>query len=676
MSTTAVCTVDTRRKKAKPPGRTFAARQCKVGGLTPAPPTRLDDPCPICTAESPHPPPFALHPSILHPDQGQGRGPAHSDLEEAVAPAAPAAAEASPIMSDGVYHRKSNGSGSGSPDVEKSAGHTHEFPDTHTHIRGIETSAETSLHRGLKSRHITMIAIGGALGTGLIIGTGKALAQAGPGSLFISYTFMGALVYVVMAAMGEMAAWLPLSAGFAGYATRYCHPSLGFTLGWTYWMKYIIVTPNQLTAAAIAIQFWVPRETLNPGVFISIFLVAIICINYFGGIKFFGEFEFWLSSFKVITIVGVILFSLCIACGAGPAHRAKGFVPGFYTWENPGAFAETLGQKGALGRFLGFWSVMVNATFAYLGTELVGVTAAEAASRKSIPKAIKLTFYRILFFYILSVLLVGMIVPYNHPKLAFANKNASGNANASPFVVAAEIAGVEVLPHILNVCICLFVFSASNSDLYIASRTLYGLASDEAAPAIFKRTDSRGVPYPALALCSLFALLALMNVSDDSRKVFGYFVNLTTIFGILTWIFILVTHLFFLRARKAQGITNDQVSYRSPVGYWGTAIGLFFTVLVALTKNFSAFIEQNGRKFDYETFITGYIGIPIAFILFFGHKFYTKSSFIKAHEVDFYTGKDVIERQFDEYEALEREKKTNATSGWSKIYYRYIAWLF
>lgn len=576
-------------------------------------------------------------------------------------------------MSEGIYHRKSGGSGSGSPDVEKIGGHTEEFPDTH--IRGIETSAETSLHRGLKARHITMIAIGGALGTGLIIGTGKALAQAGPGSLFISYTFMGALVFVVMAAMGEMAAWLPLSAGFAGYATRYAHPSLGFTLGWTYWFKYIIVTPNQLTAAAIAIQFWVDREVVNPGVFIAIFLVAIFCINYFGGIKFFGEFEFWLSSFKVITIVGVILFSLCIACGAGPAHRAKDFVPGFWTWREPGAFAEAY-AKGSLGKFLGFWSVMVNATFAYLGTELVGVTAAEAASRKSIPKAIKLTFYRILFFYILSVLLVGMIVPYNHPRLAFANKEGKGNANASPFVVAAEIAGVEVLPHILNVCICIFVFSASNSDLYIASRTLYGLASDEAAPAIFKKTDKRGVPYPALFLCTAIACLAFMNVADDSKKVFGYFVNLTTIFGILTWIFILITHLFFLKARKAQGIPETEFTYKSPVGFWGTAIALFMCILVALTKNFSAFVHQGDRKFDYETFITGYLGIPIAFFLFFGHKFWTGSKHVKSHEADFYTGKDIIEKQFDDYAALEAEKKQNANSGWSKFYYRYISWLF
>jgi len=575
-------------------------------------------------------------------------------------------------MSDGIYNRKSNGSGSGSPDVEKVAGHTQEFADTH--IRGLETSADTSLHRGLKSRHITMIAIGGAIGTGLIIGTGKALAQAGPGSLFISYAFMGALVFVVMAAMGEMAAWLPLSAGFAGYATRYCHPSLGFTLGWTYWMKYIIVTPNQLTAAAIAFQYWVPRDTLNPGVFIAIFLVLIFSINFFGGIKFFGELEFYLSSFKVVTIIGVILFSLCIACGAGPTNQANDYVPGFKTWKDPGAFAEAYAE-GSLGKFLGFWSVMVNATFAYLGTELVGVTAAEAASRKSIPKAIKLTFYRILVFYILSVLLVGMIVPYNAKELAFANK-ASGNANASPFVVAAEIAGVEVLPFILNLCIIVFVFSASNTDLYIASRTLYGLASDESAPAIFKRTNRRGVPYPALFLCTAIALLAFLNVSDDSKKVFGYFVNLTTIFGLLTWIFILITHIFFLRARRAQGIADSEVAYRSPVGYWGTCVALFFCILVALTKNFAAFIHKDGKTFDYETFITGYLGIPIAFVLFFGHMFWTGSKFVKPHEADFHSGKEIVERQFDEYAALEAEKKANANAGWAKFYYRYISWLF
>jgi amino acid transporter len=209
---------------------------------------------------------------------------------------------------------------------------------------------------------------------------------------------------------------------------------------------------------------------------------------------------------------------------------------------------------------------MVNATFAYLGTELVGVTVAEAQNpRKTVPRAIKLTFYRILFFYCLSVLLVGMLVPYNSEKLAFATKETTG-ASASPFVVAADIAGIKVLPHIINACICVFVFSASNSDLYIASRTLYGLASNDQAPAIFKRTDKRGVPIYALGFSALFGLLAFMNVSDDSTKVFGYFVNLTTIFGLLTWISILVTHIYWCRARKAQNITNSMLPYVAPLG--------------------------------------------------------------------------------------------------------------
>jgi amino acid transporter len=193
-----------------------------------------------------------------------------------------------------------------------------------TDSNGVVVHADNGhLHRGLKSRHITMIAIGGAIGTGLIIGTGKALAQSGyvirsyhttflkltsssPGSILIAYTAVGLLVYVVMTALGEMATWIPHSAGFAGYATRFVDPALGFALGWTYWCKYIITTPNQLTASALIIQEWKTKEQVNPGVWVAVFLVVICAVNYFG-IKFFGELEFWLSSIKVITIVRCLL---------------------------------------------------------------------------------------------------------------------------------------------------------------------------------------------------------------------------------------------------------------------------------------------------------------------------------------------------------------------------------
>ncbi|KAJ8123258.1 hypothetical protein ONZ43_g744 [Nemania bipapillata] len=220
---------------------------------------------------------------------------------------------------------------SSSPHDRKELAGSNEYDlDQHGHIRGIETSAETSLHRGLKARHISMIAIGGAIGTGLIIGTGKALAKAGPGAILISYSLIGFVVFLVMAGLGEISSWLPMSAGFTGYASRFCDPSLGFALGWTYWLKYIILPPNQLTAAALVIQFWLPRDRVNPGVWIAIFLVLIIAINYFG-VRFFGEFEFWLSSFKVVVIIGVILVSLVITAGGADGHAR-----GFEYWRNPG----------------------------------------------------------------------------------------------------------------------------------------------------------------------------------------------------------------------------------------------------------------------------------------------------------------------------------------------------
>lgn len=405
--------------------------------------------------------------------------------------------------------------------------------------------------------------------------------------------------------------------------------------------------------------------------FVAIFLVAIVCINYFGGIRFFGEFEFWLSSFKVIVIIGIILFALIMACGGGPTGDA----PGFRYWRDPGAFAE-LYTDGSVGRFLGFWSVMVNATFAYLGTELVGVTAGEAQNpRRTIPKAIKLTFFRILFFYCLSVFLVGMLVPYNSKALAFANGQSNPGASASPFVVAATLAGVKVLPHIINACICLFVFSAANSDLYIASRTLYGLASDWSAPSIFRRTDRRGVPYPALMLCTAFCCLAFMTVADDSKRVFGYFVNLTTIFGLMTWISILVTHIFFLRARKAQNIPDSAMPYVAPQGMVGTVIALSFCILIALTKNFGVFVHQGGDTFVYKDFITGYLGIPLYLILLFGHMFITKSRRVKPTEADFFTGKEIIDNE--EREFVEKVKEQQAAkTGWSRVYSRVLSWLF
>lgn len=319
---------------------------------------------------------------------------------------------------------------------------------------------------------------------------------------------------------------------------------------------------------------------------------------------------------------------------------------------------------------------MVTATFAYLGTELVGVTVGEAQNpRRNIPRAIRLTFYRILIFYVLSVLLLGMCVPWNAPELEEAVNSSVSNAAASPFVVAIKIAGIHTLDHILNACILLFVFSACNSDLYIASRTLYGLASDGDAPAIFRRTNKDGVPLYALGGSAMFCLLAFMNVSTASTKVFGYFVNLTTIFGLMTWISILTTHIWFVRGRRAQNLPDSAMPYVAPLGLWGSYGALFMCILIALTKNYDVFTGDFHSK--YPTFITGYLGIPVYLILLFGHKIITRSRGVRPHECDFYTGKDIIDREEEAFLAAQAAKRAEkGANGGEAFYERWVAWLF
>lgn len=248
---------------------------------------------------------------------------------------------------------------------------------------------------------------------------------------------------------------------------------------------------------------------------------------------------------------------------------------------------------------------MVTAVFAFLGTELVGVTVGEAQNpRRNIPRAIKLTFWRILVFYICSVFLLGLIVPYNSDQLIFATKSST-SAAASPFVVAIRIASIKTLPGFLNGCILIFVFSAANSDLYIASRTIHGLAIKGQAPAFLAKTNARGVPYWSLLLSATMCCLAFMNASTSSKVVFGYFVNLVSIFGLLTWISILVSHIYFVKARRVQGVTDAMMPYRSPFGRTGSIIALAFCCLIALTKNFAVFIHspKTYGNFDYKNFI-------------------------------------------------------------------------
>lgn len=489
--------------------------------------------------------------------------------------------------------------------------------------------ATDDLHRGMKPRQLNMMAIAGAIGTGLILGSASALKNGGPGSLLIAYVLMGWVVYVVMVALGEMGTWLPHKKSFSGYATRFVDPAMGYATGWNYFLKYAVVLPNNLTATGLLLRYWAPD--INVGVWITVFGIAIILLNLIH-VSFFGEAEFWMSLIKALVIVMLILLCFIIALGGGP----NGFRSGFYYWENPGAFAQYNGIPGPTGRFLGLWASMVQATFAYLGTELVGVAFGETPNpRKNVPRAVRQTLGRIIFFYLGGVLVLGMAVPSTHEKLLSAAASKTPKGDASPFVVAAVISGIDKLDQAVNGLLLVFTISAANSDIYLAARSLWALSKDGQAFAIFGRTNKRGVPIPAVALSSLFIVLGYLNVTTSAAVVFGYFVSMVTVFGALNWIAVLVSYICMVRGMKAQGIPRSALPYTNPLLPWGAYIALFITIVIIIFNGFAAFMPT----FQVDKFITSYIGIPIYLLNIAFWKIKNKTKMVKPEEMDLVTGR-------------------------------------
>ncbi|POY70900.1 hypothetical protein BMF94_6078 [Rhodotorula taiwanensis] len=410
---------------------------------------------------------------------------------------------------------------------------------------------------------------------------------------------------------------------------------------------YWIVTANNLVAAAIVVTYW--TNAVPVGAWLAIYLGLNLL-----GIKVFGELEFWASFLKVITLTGLIIVGLVIDLGGAPGQERLGFR---YWKEQP--FSHYIFQNKT-GVFLGVWSCMVTALFAYSGTELVGVTFAEAANpRKTVPATVRRTFARILIFYVGSIFVVGLLVKATDPALLATTKKAT-SAAASPFVLAIERAQIKVLPDIINGAILLFVLSAANSDLYIGTRTLYGLAAQGQAPRILMRTNRFGTPYWCTAVCSLVSCICFLAVSKSAKTVFGYFVSLVTLYGALTWLSILGSHIAMMRAMKAQGISRDELPYKSPMQPYMTYWSFGLTAVVTFFKGFDSFTP----KFTKTTFVTNYIGIPIYAALYIGYKVWFRTNTIKPAEVDFVTGR----REFDEDEAMWAEQEDPNKPWWKKAW--------
>ncbi|RSL83095.1 hypothetical protein CEP51_004720 [Fusarium floridanum] len=512
-------------------------------------------------------------------------------------------------------------------------------PDGRASTDGQQTSSaevQIDLKRGFKMRHVNMFAIAGSIGTGLIIGSGQALAAGGPGSILIAYCILGTCVYTVMTAFAEMAIFAPMNKGFSGYATRFVDPALGFATGWNYFFKYSVLLANNLTATGLIIKYW--REDINVGVWIAVFGVFVMALNFLP-VEKFGETEFVMAIVKIIVLVGLILGCFIISMGGSPS----GDRIGFRYWNDPGAFAPYL-EEGSLGRFLGFWACIVQAAFMFMGCEVVGITYGEAKNpQRAIPRAVQQTIWRIAVFYIGGVIVLGMTVPYTNELLLSANK-AKTSAAASPFVVALRLAGIKTLPGIVNACFLMFTLSFANSDIYIASRTLYGLARDHQAPAIFAKTNRHGVPVYAILASSLFICLAFLNVSTSSSTVFGYFVSLSTVLGLINWVNIIVTYFCFQRGIKAQGITRAGLPWKGPLQPYSVYFTFVVTATIIIFSGYSAFIHG----FKLAKFITSYLGIVVYLLNIFAFKVWRRTSRVKALDMDLVQGQRLYDEDVQE----------------------------
>nr|AAB39866.1 putative permease [Uromyces viciae-fabae] len=509
---------------------------------------------------------------------------------------------------------------------------------------------ENTVHRALEQRHISMIAIGGTIGTGLFLGMGEALNKGGPLGLILGYMVMGLVVYAMTIALGEMVTMFPVSGSFTHYPCRFVDPALGFAVGWNYWYSLTIAVPSEVIAATIVVEYW--KAPVNKVVWIITFIVLSCGINFFG-VRWYGETEFAFAAVKVVAIIVLILVGIVIDIGGGPTHERIGF----RHFIDPGPFNQLHGIPGALGRFLAFWSVFTQASFSYMGTEMVAITAGEAANpRKTVPKAIERVFYRILVFYLGSTLVVGLLVPYSSPQLL----GSTGDASSSPFVIAINRAGITVLPDMINVVILLSAISTASSKLYGGSRVLYGLSKDGMAPRFFSKCNASGLPMWSLLATSSTAALSFMCLNSKAGVAFQWFQNLSAMTGILTWWTVLVSYVLFYQGLKVQGLSRDKLHYKAPFQPYASWIALAMLTLIMFMSGFETFLKGGWSISD---FLANYLTLPIFLGFYLYWKISTRSKFVSSKHVDFVTGT----RELNEMDAQEREKEIIPTTKWGKF---------
>lgn len=511
---------------------------------------------------------------------------------------------------------------------------------------------EIFLNKTIKKRHLRLTALSTGLGTGLLVAAGSKLRTAGPAGVLIAYFITGYIMLVpTINSLSELTiAYTDLPGGFQSYYSKFIDESMGFALGWNYAFQWVTVISLELVTASMTIKFW--TTSVNPDAFVAIFLVVVVAIN-FCTVRVYGEAEFAMNTVKVLMLTGFVIFGLVIDLGGGP----QGFVGGKF-YHNPGAVT---GFKGVV-------SVFVTGAFSLGGSEFISISACETEGnvRAAIKSSSKLVFYKVTVLFLGSLTMVGLLVPYNSPRLM---GSSGGATHASPYVIAAEMHGIKVLPHIINAVILISVTSVATAAMYSSPRLIQSLAEQGLAPQWLNYIDRTGRPLRALCVTVVSSFFAFIATFKDQETVFNWLLSISALSFIFCWLAISVCHLRFRAALKHRGIPVSSLAYRSPTGVIGSWLSIIINSLILIGQFWVALFPIGGDGASANSFFENYLGFPFFLICYLGHKIYTKNwkLFKPVSEIDVDLDRIIYDPEILELENLEEEDRYKKAPIWKKI---------
>ncbi|MEV7468817.1 amino acid permease [Streptomyces kronopolitis] len=443
------------------------------------------------------------------------------------------------------------------PSSSQPTGHHTPDPDS----PAPDASGPAHLRRGLRPRHVQMIAIGGTIGVGLFLGSATAIHEAGPG-LLLSYAVAGVVIFFVMRALGELLVYRPVTGSFATYAEEFIGDWAGFATGWSYWLMWVVTGTAELTAAGIYVRYWWPGV---PQWLPGLIALAVLGLANLLAVRLFGEFEFWFALIKVLTIVVLLLMAAAVLLfGFGPLGETAALSN---LWTHGGFF-----PHGIAGPLLAMQVVV----FAFVGVELLGVTAGESKDpEKTLPSAVRRVIWRIALFYLGALTAVMALVPWNQL-----------DPDVSPFVLVFSKVGIPAAAGVVNMVVLTAALSSCNSGVFSTGRMLLTLSRDRHAPAVFGKVSRQGVPAAGIVASMTVMLLGVAANYFVPKEAFVYVTSVATIAAVFTWGIIVWAHLRYRAAVRAGRLR--QVAFRMPLAPVSNYCVLAFLALVLVLLGFDS----------------------------------------------------------------------------------------